>query len=63
MIEECLKFLIEHGVNIDAKNRNGVAPIHIAAKYGNEHLIDFFLENRANINLECGNLQNQKLML
>ncbi|WP_253300126.1 ankyrin repeat domain-containing protein [Wolbachia endosymbiont of Chironomus riparius] len=50
-------------MNIDAKNRNGVAPIHIAAKYGNEHLIDFFLENRANINLECGNLQNQKLML
>jgi ankyrin repeat protein len=49
-----LNFLVENGVDINAKNKNGVAPIHIAAKYGHAHLIDFFIDNKADFNVQCG---------
>ncbi|MDN5247702.1 MAG: ankyrin repeat domain-containing protein [Wolbachia endosymbiont of Tyrophagus putrescentiae] len=51
--EEVLSFLVEHGIDINAKNKNGVAPIHIAAKYGDVSTIDFFIQNRADLNMQC----------
>ncbi len=58
---EILNFLVENGVDINEKNNNGVAPIHIAAKYGREHLIDFFIKNKAEINVQCGKFTRSEL--
>ncbi|WP_341807853.1 ankyrin repeat domain-containing protein [Wolbachia endosymbiont (group E) of Neria commutata] len=56
-----LNFLVESGIDINAKNKNGLAPIHIAAKYGHAHLIDFFIENKADINVQCGNFTKSEI--
>lgn len=58
---EMLNFLVKNGIDINAKNKNGVAPIHIAAKYGHEHLMDFFIENKADINVQCGNFTESEI--
>ncbi|WP_333023674.1 ankyrin repeat domain-containing protein [Wolbachia endosymbiont of Pentidionis agamae] len=51
--EETIDLLVKAGINIDAKNKNGVAPIHIAAKYGNINMINCLIRNGADINLKC----------
>lgn len=58
---EMLNFLVENGIDINARNKNGVAPIHIAAKYGHEHLMDFFIESKADINVQCGNFTKSEV--
>ncbi|MDN5247577.1 MAG: ankyrin repeat domain-containing protein [Wolbachia endosymbiont of Tyrophagus putrescentiae] len=52
--EEILNFLVENKVDINAKNNNGVAPIHIAAKYGNLSQMEFFIKKKADLNVRCG---------
>ncbi|APR98546.1 ankyrin repeat domain-containing protein [Wolbachia endosymbiont of Folsomia candida] len=58
---EILNFLVESGIDINAKNKNGVAPIHIAAKYGREDLIEFFIEKKARINVQCGKFTKSEI--
>ncbi|WP_264338380.1 ankyrin repeat domain-containing protein [Wolbachia endosymbiont (group A) of Cheilosia soror] len=54
--EKMIDFLVEYGVDLNKKNKNGVAPIHIAAKYGHPDLINCLIQNKANCNTKCGNL-------
>ncbi|APR98290.1 ankyrin repeat domain-containing protein [Wolbachia endosymbiont of Folsomia candida] len=51
--KEILDLLVEYGVNINQKNNHGIAPIHIAAKYGNLSQIKFFIEKKADLNVQC----------
>ncbi|WCR54260.1 MAG: Phosphocholine transferase AnkX [Wolbachia endosymbiont of Ctenocephalides orientis wCori] len=59
--EEILNFLVQHGVDINAPNKNGVAPIHIAAKYGSHSQIKFFIDKKADLNLRCGKLSSSTI--
>ncbi|WP_375316110.1 ankyrin repeat domain-containing protein [Wolbachia endosymbiont (group A) of Colletes cunicularius] len=54
--EKMIDFLVEYGVDINKKNKNGVAPIHIAAKYGHPGLISCLIKNKANCSTKCGDL-------
>ncbi|MDG7052684.1 MAG: ankyrin repeat domain-containing protein [Wolbachia endosymbiont of Alcedoecus sp.] len=54
--EEIINFLVECGVDINKKNNNGVAPVHIAAKYGHPNLISCLIKNKADCSTKCGNL-------
>ncbi len=53
--EEILDFLVSSGMDVNAKNKHGVAPIHIAAKYGKVSQMEFFIRNEADLNVQCGN--------
>lgn len=59
--EEILNFLVQHGVDINAPNKNGVAPIHIAAKYGSHSQIKFFIGKKADLNLRCAKLSSSTI--
>jgi ankyrin repeat protein len=43
-------------MDINAKNENDVAPIHIAAKYEYSSLVNLLLEKKVNYNARCNNL-------
>lgn len=60
--EEILNFLVQHGVDINAPNKNGVAPIHIAAKYGSHSQIKFFIDKKADLNLRCAKLSSSTIV-
>ncbi|APR98104.1 ankyrin repeat domain-containing protein [Wolbachia endosymbiont of Folsomia candida] len=53
--EEILDFLVRSGVDVNAKNKHGVAAIHIAAKYGSSSQMEFLIKNGADYNVRCGN--------
>ncbi|MBV0899962.1 MAG: hypothetical protein KTV77_04415 [Wolbachia endosymbiont of Fragariocoptes setiger] len=52
---------MENGVDINAENKNDVASIHIAAKYGNIDHISFFLEKEANLNVQCNKFRQSEI--
>ena len=41
--------LIQKGVNLDSKNKNGIMPLHHAAALGQESILEALLENGAKI--------------
>ena len=45
-----IRCLLEHGINVDAKNRYGDTPLHTAAAKGRSYLIGILLEYGADIN-------------
>ncbi|XP_031636939.1 26S proteasome non-ATPase regulatory subunit 10-like [Contarinia nasturtii] len=47
-----LKFLIEKGANVDAKNENKETPLHKAAWNGQTDAVKILLESGANVNAE-----------
>jgi uncharacterized protein len=47
---ELVKFLIDHGADINATQTGGYTPLHAAAHNGDEELIKFLLEHMADIN-------------
>lgn len=59
--EKILDFLVQHGVDINASNKNGVAPIHIVAKYGSHSQIKFFIDKKADLNLRCTKLSSSTI--
>lgn len=48
--KEIIGFLVENGVDINAKNGKGITPAQVAAKYENEDFIDFLIESK---NAQC----------
>jgi ankyrin repeat protein len=52
---EILDLLVKSGVDINAKNSNGVAPVHIAAKYGKLSQMQWLKELGADLDAKCGN--------
>ena len=48
---EVAQYLINNGLNVNATNLFGKAPIHYAAFRGNKKIIDLFLQNKADINV------------
>ncbi|XP_067618406.1 uncharacterized protein [Eurosta solidaginis] len=57
---EMVKFLVDAGSNINAKNASGSKPIHIAAREGYKDTVEFFLSKGLSIN-ELGTA-NQTLL-
>ncbi|XP_067628239.1 uncharacterized protein [Eurosta solidaginis] len=57
---EMVKFLVDEGSNINAKNASGSKPIHIAAREGYKDIVEFFLIKGLSIN-ELG-ASNQTLL-
>lgn len=39
--------LIEKGANIEAKTRDGLTPLHCAARSGHDQVVDLLVENKA----------------
>lgn len=58
---DVLNFLVKNGVDINAKNKNDVASIHIAAKYGNIDHISFFIEKGENLNVQCSKFKQSEI--
>lgn len=48
--KKVLKHFIENGFYVDAKNKKGETPLHVAAKQGNTEIAKLLIENRANVN-------------
>lgn len=44
-----VSLLIEKGANIEAKTRDGLTPLHCAARSGHEQVVDMLLERGAPI--------------
>ncbi|XP_044729552.1 serine/threonine-protein phosphatase 6 regulatory ankyrin repeat subunit A-like [Chrysoperla carnea] len=55
-----VKFLVNIGCDVNAKNNKGSKPIHIAAREGNKDIVEFFLSKGLSIN-EYGS-KNQTLL-
>ena len=47
---ECVKFLLEHGADVKAKNNNDMEVLHFAIEKGCLGMIDLLMEKGANIN-------------
>lgn len=41
--------LIEKGGNVEAKTRDGLTPLHCAARSGHDQVVDLLVENRASL--------------
>eukprot|EP00833_Pecoramyces_ruminatium_P018269 jgi/Orpsp1_1/1192301/evm.model.d7180000092096.1 len=48
--ENMIKFLIEHGADVNEENHNGETALFIACLSGNEDLVKYLVEHGANIN-------------
>jgi len=48
--EECVKILIEHGADVNAKAFDKHSPLHLAAKFGATKCAQLMIENNADIN-------------
>ncbi|XP_032232683.2 protein phosphatase 1 regulatory subunit 16A isoform X2 [Nematostella vectensis] len=46
---DVVEFLLEHGVSVDAKDKDGWEPIHGAAVWGNENVIQLLVESGADL--------------
>lgn len=42
-----VQFLIEKGAQIDSKTRDGLTPLHCAARSGHDQVVDLLVENKA----------------
>lgn len=41
--------LADHGAQVDARTRDGLTPLHCAARSGHEHVVDMLLDRGAPI--------------
>ena len=48
--KETVEVLISHGANINEKNKNGIAALHVAAMYNNKETVEVLISHGANIN-------------
>jgi len=59
---EIAEFLIGKGANINAINKDGDTPLHIAVKEGNKKIAKFLLNQDANININAINKDGDTLL-
>jgi len=48
--EECMRILINHGANIEARNKDGLTPLHIAAIKRRRQNVNFLISKNAQLN-------------
>jgi len=49
-MKKLLKYLIEHGANVNQKNEKGSTPLCLACYNGNENIVKYLVKHGANIN-------------
>ncbi|MFA4828453.1 MAG: ankyrin repeat domain-containing protein [Thermodesulfovibrionales bacterium] len=52
---EIVKLLMNHGANVNAKDKSGMTPLHIAATKGNHEAINLLLNSKADLDAEDNN--------
>ena len=50
---EFVQLLVEHGADVNATDKDGTAPIHLAAAYGQESVLEYLLQQGANAEITC----------
>ncbi|ORX85834.1 ankyrin, partial [Anaeromyces robustus] len=50
--EDLVKYLIEHGADINKENRGGETPLFLACRSGNKNLVKYLIDLGADINKE-----------
>ena len=50
-----IKYLIEHGADINKENNNGGTPLMFASKNENKTLIKYLVDHGANVNIKLDN--------
>lgn len=56
--------LLDKGANIESKTRDGLTPLHCAARSGHEQVVDMLLErgapisSKTKVRLFCNNISN-----
>lgn len=51
-IIEIIKLLLNHGADINAQNKGGNTPLHLASMSNNEDIVFLLLDHGANINIQ-----------
>ena len=50
-----MKYLIEHGADVNKESKDGTTPLFIACEYGNYAIVKCLVEHGANVNKELKN--------
>ncbi|XP_057331478.1 putative ankyrin repeat protein RF_0381 [Microplitis mediator] len=48
-----VRILVGRGADVNASIRNGMTPLHVAAKHGHLKIMDFLISNGAHVNARC----------
>lgn len=48
--KDCIKYLLRHGADLEAKTTDGWTPLHCASRWNNIEVAEYLLESGANIN-------------
>lgn len=46
---EMVIFLVEKGANIESKTRDGLTPLHCAARSGHYQVVEYLVDNKASL--------------
>jgi Ankyrin repeats (many copies) len=49
---ECMRLLLEHGADVDARDGRNYAPLHLAAKYGRVEALRLLLQYNSDVNVK-----------
>lgn len=49
-VPEIMRYLLTHGVPPNLPNKNGITPLHIAARLGNSEIVNILIDNGSDVN-------------